>query len=353
MQYALIQERPRCSELPGVDEFDSRFFEVGDVSGGERGTQVPADGRDLRVSGTDKPADPLPDGNDVRVPDGGALMEGKHPAAEVLGQDPADHHSQLSLAVPVRKPRNAVAQLGRSDRSRCCLGDLKQMLAMLLDSAQPGILYGTGALFTFRRWPDLRACPKFLLGGCRLFRVCLASARLLMVMSWRVAGMLPLRMCWCRCCCGAAALGWPGGRGERGEVFAAPGPGSHPFPHQVIRFASDSVAAVVHSPGRGVLMLYRHRFITGATGLAVPAGGISPGENPVDAASREVFEETGSKLADARMMASADVLPGAARIPAVRQTRSRVAYSRKRTLAQCSCAALPGRPYSATSRERN
>jgi 8-oxo-dGTP pyrophosphatase MutT (NUDIX family) len=88
--------------------------------------------------------------------------------------------------------------------------------------------------------------------------------------------------------------------------------GGNPFPHQVIRFASDSVAAVVHSPGRGVLMLYRHRFITGATGLAVPAGGISPGENPVDAASREVFEETGCKLGDARLMASADVLPGAA-----------------------------------------
>jgi 8-oxo-dGTP pyrophosphatase MutT (NUDIX family) len=84
------------------------------------------------------------------------------------------------------------------------------------------------------------------------------------------------------------------------------------FPHQVIRFASESVAAVVHNRNAGVLMLYRHRFITSSAGLALPAGGIGPGEHPVDAASREVFEETGCKLQDAALMGSADVLPGLA-----------------------------------------
>src|ERR1700727_1545587 len=83
-----------------------------------------------------------------------------------------------------------------------------------------------------------------------------------------------------------------------------------PFSHQVIRFASESVAAVVHNQCGGVLMLYRHRFITSSAGLALPAGGIEPGEHPVDAASREVFEETGCKLQDPRLMGSADVLPG-------------------------------------------
>jgi 8-oxo-dGTP pyrophosphatase MutT (NUDIX family) len=95
------------------------------------------------------------------------------------------------------------------------------------------------------------------------------------------------------------------------EVQVSTGTGT-PFPHQVIRFAADSVAAVVHSPGHGVLMLYRHRFITDRAGLALPAGGIEPGEDPVDAAAREVFEETGCKLQDARQMGSADVLPGVA-----------------------------------------
>jgi 8-oxo-dGTP pyrophosphatase MutT (NUDIX family) len=95
------------------------------------------------------------------------------------------------------------------------------------------------------------------------------------------------------------------------EVQVSTGTGK-PFPHQVIRFASESVAAVVHNQGRGVLMLYRHRFITDRAGLALPAGGIEPGEHPVDAASREVFEETGCKLRDATLMGSADVLPGVA-----------------------------------------
>jgi 8-oxo-dGTP pyrophosphatase MutT (NUDIX family) len=95
------------------------------------------------------------------------------------------------------------------------------------------------------------------------------------------------------------------------EVQVSTGSGK-PFAHQVIRFAADSVAAVVHSPGHGVLMLYRHRFITSTVGLALPAGGIEPGENPVDAASREVFEETGCKLQDATLMGTADVLPGLA-----------------------------------------
>ena len=36
--------------------------------------------------------------------------------------------------------------------------------------------------------------------------------------------------------------------------------GGTPFPHQVIRFASESVAVVVHNRDSGVLMLYRHRL---------------------------------------------------------------------------------------------
>jgi 8-oxo-dGTP pyrophosphatase MutT (NUDIX family) len=93
------------------------------------------------------------------------------------------------------------------------------------------------------------------------------------------------------------------------EVRVSTGTGKT-FPHQVIRFAAHSVAAVVHSQGRGVLMLYRHRFITDRAGLALPAGGIEPGEHPADAAAREVFEETGCKLQDATLMGSAEVLPG-------------------------------------------
>ncbi len=46
-------------------------------------------------------------------------------------------------------------------------------------------------------------------------------------------------------------------------------------------------------PARGVLLLWRHRFITDTWGWEIPAGGIDPGETPPDAAARETLEETG------------------------------------------------------------
>jgi 8-oxo-dGDP phosphatase len=50
---------------------------------------------------------------------------------------------------------------------------------------------------------------------------------------------------------------------------------------------------VVHDPGRGVLLLWRHRFITDSWGWEVPAGRIDEGETPEQAAAREALEETG------------------------------------------------------------
>jgi 8-oxo-dGTP pyrophosphatase MutT (NUDIX family) len=49
----------------------------------------------------------------------------------------------------------------------------------------------------------------------------------------------------------------------------------------------------VHDARRGVLLLWRHRFITDTWGWEIPAGRIDPGETPEQAASREVLEETG------------------------------------------------------------
>ena len=44
---------------------------------------------------------------------------------------------------------------------------------------------------------------------------------------------------------------------------------------------------------RGVLLLWRHRFITDTWGWEIPAGRIDPGETPPQAAAREALEETG------------------------------------------------------------
>jgi len=65
------------------------------------------------------------------------------------------------------------------------------------------------------------------------------------------------------------------------------------FDHHVIRIPADAAGTVVEDPVRGVLLLWRHRFITDTWGWEVPAGRVDPGETPAQAAARETLEETG------------------------------------------------------------
>jgi 8-oxo-dGTP pyrophosphatase MutT (NUDIX family) len=70
-------------------------------------------------------------------------------------------------------------------------------------------------------------------------------------------------------------------------------PGGDRFEHHVVRFPREATSVVVTDPERGVLMLWRHRFITDSWGWEVPAGGIEAGETPAEAAEREAVEEAG------------------------------------------------------------
>ena len=70
-------------------------------------------------------------------------------------------------------------------------------------------------------------------------------------------------------------------------------PGGPRFEHHVVRAPWAAVGTVVVDPDRGVLLLWRHRFITDTWGWEVPAGGVDQGESPAHAAAREVLEETG------------------------------------------------------------
>ncbi|WP_448629692.1 NUDIX hydrolase [Cellulomonas soli] len=49
----------------------------------------------------------------------------------------------------------------------------------------------------------------------------------------------------------------------------------------------------MHDPDRGLLLMWRHRFITDTWGWEIPAGRIDPGETPEQTAAREGLEETG------------------------------------------------------------
>jgi 8-oxo-dGTP pyrophosphatase MutT (NUDIX family) len=65
------------------------------------------------------------------------------------------------------------------------------------------------------------------------------------------------------------------------------------FEHHLIRAPMPAAGVVVRDAGRGVLLLWRHRFITDTWGWEIPAGRVERGETIEAAAEREVLEETG------------------------------------------------------------
>ena len=69
--------------------------------------------------------------------------------------------------------------------------------------------------------------------------------------------------------------------------------GHERFEHHVVRVPRPAVGVGVHDVDRGVLLLWRHRFITDTWGWEIPAGRVEDGEALESAARREVLEETG------------------------------------------------------------
>ncbi|HZM32698.1 MAG TPA: NUDIX hydrolase, partial [Acidimicrobiales bacterium] len=70
-------------------------------------------------------------------------------------------------------------------------------------------------------------------------------------------------------------------------------PDGERFDHHVVRYPQPAAGTIVSDPERGVLLIWRHRFITDTWGWEIPAGRIEPDESPEEAAVRETVEETG------------------------------------------------------------
>ena len=62
--------------------------------------------------------------------------------------------------------------------------------------------------------------------------------------------------------------------------------------HRMIHTSASAGAVVVNDSGR-VLLLWRHRFSTDTWGYEIPLGRIRSGEAPIEAAAREVEDQSG------------------------------------------------------------
>ncbi|HET9655011.1 MAG TPA: NUDIX domain-containing protein [Kineosporiaceae bacterium] len=86
-------------------------------------------------------------------------------------------------------------------------------------------------------------------------------------------------------------------------------PGGNRFDHHVLRFPRSCVSCLVVQDERA-LLLWRHRFITDTWGWEVPGGWVDPGEDPAEAARREVEEETGWRPRQVERMTDYTALNG-------------------------------------------
>ena len=74
------------------------------------------------------------------------------------------------------------------------------------------------------------------------------------------------------------------------------------FDHHVLRMPAEAAGVVIDVADRGVLLLWRHRFITDTWGWEVPAGRVDPGESVLEAAHRETVEESGWEPGELTLM---------------------------------------------------
>lgn len=88
-------------------------------------------------------------------------------------------------------------------------------------------------------------------------------------------------------------------------------PGHARIDHHVLRMPRPAAGVVIHDPARGVLLLWRHRFITDRWGWEIPAGRVEADETIEEAAAREAEEESGWRPGPLRHLVTFNPAPGA------------------------------------------
>lgn len=86
--------------------------------------------------------------------------------------------------------------------------------------------------------------------------------------------------------------------------------GSHIDHHVLTMPKSSQTAVVLNDAGDKILLIWRHRFITGKWGWEVPAGWVEPGEDAEQSIRREILEETGYAVDGIEQMVEYDAIPG-------------------------------------------
>ena len=83
--------------------------------------------------------------------------------------------------------------------------------------------------------------------------------------------------------------------------------------HHVLEFDNDSVAAVVENESGAILFVKAIRYTTESAEWEIPAGKIEPGESILEAARREVLEESGYETKEHELIYSFMPITGIAR----------------------------------------
>jgi len=89
-------------------------------------------------------------------------------------------------------------------------------------------------------------------------------------------------------------------------------PDGRRFDHHTVRTPRPAAGVVVHEPDRGVLLIWRHRFIPDTWGWEIPAGRVELGETIEAGAARETLEETGWRPGPLRYLCQFTPMSGVA-----------------------------------------